>query len=91
LTLQVQAGVPAPKGAWEFNTPDPLNATNGAPLEFVGSAQASAGASAEDGAMTIGEGSYYICRHGISPNGGGTKVNEWTLLIDFSYWQQELK
>ena len=85
LTSQVQAGVPAPKGAWEFNAPDPASATIGAPLEIVGSAQNIAGVSAEDGAMTIGQGSYYICRHGIAPNGDGAKVNEWTLLIDFSY------
>ena len=87
----MRAGVPAPKGAWEFNAPDPLNATTGAPLELAGTAQASAGASAEDGAMTIGEGSYFGCQHGINPNGGGPEVNECTLLIDFSYWQYELK
>lgn len=85
LTLQAQAGIPEPNGVWEFNAPDPTIATIGAPLEIVGSAQATVGVSAEDGAMTIGEGSYYICRHGIAPNGDGTKVNEWTLLIDFSY------
>jgi len=85
LTVQVRAGVPAPKGAWEFNAPDPGTATIGAPLEIVGSAQVIVGVSAEDGAMTIGEGSYYICTHGIAPNGDGAKVNEWTLLIDFSY------
>jgi len=85
MTLQVQAGVPDPNGVWEFNAPDPTIATTGAPLEIVGSAQDTTGVSAEDGAMTIGEGSYYICRHGIAPNGDGVKVNEWTLLIDFSY------
>ncbi len=85
LTLQVQAAVPEPKGVWEFNAPNPNSATVGAPLEIVGSAQDIAGVSAADGAMTIGEGSYYICTHGIVPNGDGAKVNEWTLLIDFSY------
>jgi hypothetical protein len=85
LALQVQAGVPEPKGVWEFNASDPLGATVGAPLELVGSAQNIAGTSAEDAAISISEGSYYICRHGISPNGGGAKVNEWTLLIDFWY------
>ena len=85
LTLQVQAGVPEPKGAWEFNAPDPSIATTGAPLEIVGSVQDIAGVSAEDGAISIGEGSYYVCTHGIAPNGDGAKVNEWTLLIDFSY------
>jgi hypothetical protein len=85
LALQVQAGVPEPKGLWEFNAPNPNSATVGAPLEIVGPAQDIAGISAEDGAITIGEGSYYICTHGMVPNGDGAKVNEWTLLIDFSY------
>jgi len=85
LPLQLQAAVPEPKGVWEFNAPNPNSATVGAPLEIVGSAQDIAGVSTADGAMTIGEGSYYICTHGIAPNGDGAKVNEWTLLIDFSY------
>ncbi|MEJ2701220.1 MAG: hypothetical protein P8Z79_02135 [Sedimentisphaerales bacterium] len=85
LALQVQAGVPEPKGLWEFNGIDPNSATIGAPLELVGSVQDTAGVNAEDGAMNIGEGSYYVCTHGIAPNGGGAKVNEWTLLIDLSY------
>ena len=85
LTLQVQAGVPEPKGLWEFNGTDPNSATIGAPLEIFGTAQDTAGVNAEDGAMMIGEDSYYICKHGMAPNGGGAKVNEWTLLIDFSY------
>ena len=43
LTLQVQAGVPAPKGLWEFNGTDPNSATIGAPLEIFGFAQDTAG------------------------------------------------
>ncbi|GEM_PF-5201177 len=85
LTLQAQAGVPAPKGVWEFDTPGPSAATIGAPLELVGSDEAITGLNAADGAVRIGQGSYYICTHGIAPNGDGAKVNEWTLLIDFSY------
>ncbi len=84
-TGQAQAGISEPKGVWEFNQPNPHSATIGAPLEIVGSDNPIAGINAGDGAMTIGEGSYYICRHGISPTGGQTKVNRWTLLIDFSY------
>jgi len=85
LTLQAQADVPEPNGVWEFNAPDPSMATIGAPLELVGSAQDITGLDAGDDAIRIGEGSYYICTHGIAPNGDGAKVNEWTLLIDFSY------
>ncbi|MBN1507208.1 MAG: LamG domain-containing protein [Sedimentisphaerales bacterium] len=85
LAVQAQAGIPEPKGVWEFNQPDPNGATIGAPLEVVGSAQQIAGVNADDGAMTIGQGSYYVCRHGIVPAEGQAKVNRWTLLIDFSY------
>jgi len=85
LTSHLRAGIPEPKGTWEFNTPDTTGATVGAPLEIVGFAQVVPGVNAQDGAISIGEGNYYVCSHGISPNGGGAKVNEWTLLIDFSY------
>jgi len=82
---QIQAGVPQPIGVWEFDQPDPHSATIGAALEVVGADFEIAGVDAADGARTIGEGSYYVCRHGIAPNGEGANVNEWTLLIDFSY------
>ena len=85
LTLPVQADAPEPQGVWEFNAPDPNMATIGAPLELVGSVEETTGLSAADSAIQIGQGSYYICTHGIAPNGDGAKVNEWTLLIDFSY------
>ncbi|MBN2211108.1 MAG: LamG domain-containing protein [Sedimentisphaerales bacterium] len=81
----LQAGVPAPVGVWEFNAPDPNVATVGADLELVGDCAITAGIDGGDGAVIIGEGSYYRCTHGISANGGGGNVNEWTLLIDFSY------
>ena len=85
LTTPVQAAVPEPQGAWEFNPSDPGRATIGQPLELVGTVEKIPGVHAADSAVQIGEGSYYICTHGIAPNGGGTKVNQWTLLIDFSY------
>ncbi|MDI6449625.1 discoidin domain-containing protein [Anaerobaca lacustris] len=85
LTAPVQAAVPEPKGAWEFNQPDTNRATIGEPLQLVGTVENVPGVHAADGAVQIGEGSYYVCTHGIAPNGGGAKVNQWTLLIDFSY------
>ena len=84
LTTSVQAGIPEPNGLWEFNGPDPNAATIGAPLELVGSTEVIYGLDDDDGAITIGEGSYFICTHGIAPNGEGAQVNEWTLLIDFA-------
>lgn len=83
--VHAHAAIPEPNGLWEFNDPDPTAATIGAPLELVGSMEDIFGIDADDGAITIGEGSYFICTHGIAPNGGGAKVNEWTLLIDFAY------
>ena len=85
LTSAAWAGVPEPKGLWEFNGPDPNAATVGAPLELVGSISDVYGIDDADGAVTVGEGNYYVCTHGIAPNGDGEKVNEWTLLIDFAY------
>ncbi len=85
LALPVQAGIPDPNGVWEFDILDPTSATVGAPLEVVGVHQDIWGVNDEDGAMTLDEGSYYVVTHGIAPNGGGSKVNQWTLLIDFSY------
>lgn len=85
FALSVQAGLPDPTGLWEFNGPDPNVTTIGNALELVGTVVPALGVTATDGAVTIGEGSYYICAHGIAPNGGGAKVNEYTLLIDFSY------
>jgi hypothetical protein len=85
LTAPAKAAVPEPQGAWEFNPSDPSRATIGQPLELVGTIEKVPGVHAADGAVQIGEGSYFICTHGIAPNGGGTKVNQWTLLIDFSY------
>jgi len=85
LVVQAGAAIPEPNGLWEFNAPDPNAATIGAPLELVGSLTDVYGVDDADGAITIGEGSYFICTHGIAPNGGGAMVNEWTLLIDFAY------
>ncbi len=85
LALPAQAGVPEPKSVWEFDVPDRTGATIGVPLKLVGTMQETAGIDPEDGAILIGEGSYFVCTHGLAPNGGGAKVNEWTLLIDFSF------
>ncbi len=36
-----------------------------------------------NGAVRIGPGSYYNLTHGIAPNGGGSRVNIWSVVIDF--------
>lgn len=75
---------PAALGLWEFNDASNLvKATVGNNLELVGTNTATAGVQAGDGAVVVPKGSYYICRHGSGPNGGGSYVNQFTLVIDF--------
>ncbi|MBN1817092.1 MAG: hypothetical protein JW828_07000, partial [Sedimentisphaerales bacterium] len=85
LAAIAQAAIRQPVGIWEFISNDPNSVTLGNPLTLVGTVQSAEGLLPGDGAVQIGVGSHFICRHGISPNGGGEKVNEWTLLVDFRY------
>lgn len=71
-------------GEWTFdNAQDLLNATIGNDLVLVGSHTAVPGPDTENGAVNIGVGSHYRADHGIPANGGGTMVNEFSLVIDF--------
>ena len=73
-------------GWWKFD--DSANLTKAEPgfgtaLSIKGNNASVPGPSAENGAVRIGVGSYYQLSHGIVPNGGGTKVNEYSLQFDF--------
>ncbi|NOZ09029.1 MAG: hypothetical protein GXO91_09200 [FCB group bacterium] len=75
-------------GLWTFDDPDSLTAAEiGNALELVGTHQPAEGPADEDGAVTIGTGSYYRCYHDIPPNGSGGDnpqwVNRFSLVIDF--------
>jgi PKD repeat protein/predicted phosphodiesterase len=71
-------------GLWEFNNESELTVpTIGNSLVLNGSHTAIAGPSGEDGAVSIGSGSYYTCYHDIAGNGGGSEVNEYSLVFDF--------
>lgn len=73
-------------GWWNFNnTADLTEAVPGygLPLQLVGTHQLVDGPAAGDYAVKIGVGSYYKMNHEITPNGGGSFVNEYTLQIDF--------
>ena len=90
LTMIVPASLKADlRGLWEFNDPNNLQSTvaGGLPLTLNsgGVHAAVPGFNAADRAVKIGVGSYYICDHGIAPNGGGDYVNEFTLLFDVKY------
>lgn len=86
LISSVYSQQPERKGWWKFDDAANLLKAEtgfGSSLELVGSHQITAGPTAENGAVKIGLGSYYKMTHGIAPNGGGTRVNEYTLQIDF--------
>lgn len=79
---------PDPVGWWQFDyAGDHTLATLGSDLALSGSGfTAAPGISAGDGAMQVATGSHYVMNHGIpAGTGGGTKVNEYTLLFDVSY------
>jgi hypothetical protein len=85
ITTLVTAQIPGRTGWWKFD--DALNlgqATIGDPLLQVGLIQSAPGPVAGNNSALIGVGSYLQMDHGISGNGGGTMVNEYTLQIDFS-------
>jgi len=76
------------RGLWEFSNADDLTAAKvGNDLVLAGDRvhTAMAGVGAGDGAVSIGVGSHYECTAGIAANGGGSMVNQYTLLFDFKY------
>jgi formylglycine-generating enzyme required for sulfatase activity len=79
---------PTPNGLWEFDQDvEPTLATIGTDLATIGSGfSAQAGTGTGDRAQQVTVGSSYIVTHGIpAGTGGGTKVNEWTVLYDVNY------
>lgn len=71
-------------GHWSFDDPaHRLKATVGNDLVLVGSHSPALDPDQKDGAIRIGVGSYYILPHGIPANGGGSRVNLYTLVVDF--------
>lgn len=78
------------QGWWKFDdTKNLLLAEIGNPLQISGSQQSVSGPSAENKATKLEPGSYLKMTTDIMPNGGGAKVNEYSLQIDFSVPQSE--
>jgi len=78
------------KGQWTFDDSTSLTkATVGTDLILeamsgvTASQEAVAGPADNNGAVSVPKGVYYRCNHGIAANGGGTKVNQYTLVFDF--------
>jgi hypothetical protein len=77
--------VPERVGWWKFDDlADLLKAEIGEPLTLTGTQESTAGPVSGNDAVSIGTGSYLTMTHGISYNGGGAMVNEYSLQIDFS-------
>ncbi len=70
-------------GHWNFDDPNNLTlATVGNDLLLTGTQLSVQGFNDADKAVRIGLGSYYTATHNISPNGGGTMVNKYTIVMD---------
>ena len=79
IAHQVTEGL---SGHWTFDNSNNLTeATIGNALVLSGSHQAVEGPDST-GAVRIGVGSHYIAPHGILPNGGGSMVNSYTIVMD---------
>ncbi len=78
---------PEPVGFWEFDFAiDPTLATLGNDLLLVGSLGTLPGQGGSDGSVDLGPGSHFILDHDIpAGTGGGSEVNEYTLLFDVRY------
>jgi hypothetical protein len=75
-----------PVGWWNFDNSSNITAAvpgYGTDLVLTGTQEAVAGPSGGNGATRIGVGSYFTATHGIAPNGGGAKVNQYSLMFDF--------
>ena len=71
-------------GRWTFeNISNLTQATLGNDLVLNGMHTLVPGINAGDNAVSISAGSYYTCNHGIAANGGGTTVNEYSIMYDF--------
>ena len=83
VNFTASAQVPERNGWWKFDdAANLLKASIGSPL--TGNGAPVDGPSADNKAIQVAPGSYLTMAHGIAANGGGTKVNEYTLQIDFS-------
>lgn len=71
------------KGYWNFDFLNPLKASLGNDLVLNGTHSRVAGSTDGDSAVRIGAGSNYKVKNNLAANGGGSKVNEYSLMVDF--------
>ncbi|MCB8998942.1 MAG: Ig-like domain-containing protein [Bacteroidales bacterium] len=85
LSFSLNAQLPARVGSWTFDdAADMLKADVGAALELNGTQVSIPGPVDGNLATQIGPGSNLKLTHGIAPNGGGTMVNEYTIMMDIA-------
>lgn len=79
------AQVPARAGWWKFDDISDLwKAEVGEALLPTGNITSVDGPSVGNLAVEVPLGSYFAMNHGIAPNGGGTLVNEYSIMWDFA-------
>ncbi|SEA52478.1 Ig-like domain (group 2) [Porphyromonadaceae bacterium KH3R12] len=85
ITVTDPVVIPPQKSSWLFEDPSNIGkAEIGQDLILIGEGFASIdGPKSGNKAVRIAKSSHFEASHGIVPNGGGTKVNEYTMLIDF--------
>jgi hypothetical protein len=77
--------MPQRLGWWKFDdAADMLKAEIGSALALTGTQESVEGPVEGNLATLIGTGSYLTMTHGITANGGGSLVNEFSLQVDFS-------
>ncbi|MDR1524611.1 MAG: hypothetical protein LBS79_05040 [Tannerella sp.] len=71
-------------GNWQFGNPANFGkASTGADLELKGNSFFEVEGINGATAVEVAKGSYFLAKHGIAANGGGTKVNNYSIMIDF--------
>ncbi len=81
----VNAQVPARTGWWKFDDiSDLTKAEVGPALVANGNITSVDGPSVSNLAVEVPVGSYFGLTHGIAPNGGGSLVNEYSIMWDFA-------
>ena len=92
-TLVVEGTQPVTVAQWDFNQGD-LRATAGTAMEYRGdtedhtafvTAEINGSQGRVMGFPEADASQGFIVTHGAQPNGGGTKVNQYTLIFDLMY------
>jgi hypothetical protein len=92
LSQQIAVSQDGLAGHWDFNDPlHPEKAVIGNDLiQQGGGVSIIDGPADDDGAVQVAKGTYFIAPHGIDANGGGNRVNEFSIVMDIQLPEPEL-